>query len=147
VDREERSGVILGFEKFGQTGFISQTKVAPLISYLEKGVVAGTCCENCGRLYFPPRADCLDCRKSDFEWVPIEGRAKLVTFTQVFFGPPAFEQSTPYLLGLAEFGDGLRVFAPISHDVNIKELRPDLELVLKARRSGEGVFYQLEKPE
>jgi uncharacterized protein len=137
----------LGFEKFGQTGYISQTKVAPLISYLEKGTVAGTRCKNCGKLYFPPRADCLDCRKSEVEWVPIEGKARLVTFTEVFFGPPAFEQSAPYILGVAEFANGLRVFAPISHDFDLKDLRPDLELILRARHAGEGVFYQLEKPD
>lgn len=137
----------LGFEKFGQSGYLSQTKVTPLVSYLEKGIVAGTRCKNCGRLYFPPRADCLDCRKSDVEWVPIEGKAKLVTFTEVYFGPPAFEHSTPYTLGLAEFDDGLRVFAPISREVDRKELSPGLELVLRPKRSGEGVFYQLETPD
>lgn len=135
----------LGFEKFGQTGYLSQTKVIPLVAYLEKGVVAGTRCKNCGRLYFPPRADCLDCRKSEVDWVPIEGKAKLVTFTEVYFGPPAFEHSTPYLLGLAEFDNGLRVFAPISRDLDGKDLKPELELVLKPRKLGEGVFYQLEK--
>ena len=137
----------LGFEKFGQSPYISQTKVTPLISYLEKGIVAGTRCKNCGKLYFPPRADCLDCRKSEVEWVPIEGKAKLVTFTEVYFGPPAFEQSTPYVLGLAEFDYGLRVFAPIGRGVDRKELRPNLELVLKPAQSGEGVFYQLERPD
>ncbi|HEX4919782.1 MAG TPA: Zn-ribbon domain-containing OB-fold protein [Candidatus Bathyarchaeia archaeon] len=116
----------MGFEKFGQSGYVSQTKVTPLISYLEKGIVAGTRCKKCKTLYFPPRADCLTCRSSDVEWVPIEGRAKLVTFTQVHFGPPAFEQSTPYLLGLAEFSNGLRVFAPISRDLDAKELKPNL---------------------
>jgi len=137
----------MGFEKFGQAGYISQTKITPLISYLQKGIIAGTRCKDCGKFYFPPRADCLDCRKSEIEWAPLEGKTKLVTFTEVFFGPPAFEQSTPYVLGLAEFQNGLRVFAPISHSLDVKQLRPDLELVLKARQSGEGVFYQLEKPD
>ena len=143
----EGPGNIMGFEKFGQAGYISQTKVTPLVSYLEKGVVAGTRCKNCRRLYFPPRADCLDCRRSEVEWVPLDGKARLVTFTRVFFGPPAFEQSIPYTLGLAELDNGLRVFAPISHDLDLSELRPDLGLVLKARQAGGGVIYQLEKPE
>lgn len=89
----------------------------------------------------------MDCRTSEVEWVPIEGRARLITFTEVFFGPPAFEQSTPYILGLAEFDNGLRVFAPISRDLDRKELKMNLELVLKPRHSGAGVFYQLEKPD
>jgi uncharacterized OB-fold protein len=137
----------LGFERFGQYGYVSQAKVTPLISYLERGIVAATRCEKCGRLYFPPRVDCLTCRKSSVEWVPVEGKARLVTFTEVHFGPPAFEQSTPYLLGLAEFDNGLRVFAPISHDISLGELKPNLELALKPRRSGEGVYYQLERAE
>ena len=136
----------MGFEKFGQSAYISQTKVAPLVSFLEKGSIDGTRCKNCGKLYFPPRADCLECRKSEMEWVPIEAKAKLITFTEVFFGPPAFEQSTPYLLGLAEFENGLRVFAPISRSVDRTSLKPNVELVLKPVQAGEGVFYQLESP-
>ena len=137
----------MGFEKFGQSGYVSQSKVSPLISYLERGIVAGTRCKKCDRLYFPPRVDCLKCRNSDVEWVPLEGTARLVTYTQVFFGPPAFEQSTPYLLGLAEFENGLRVFAPISRDLDPKQLKPDLELALRPKHSGEGVYYQLERTE
>jgi uncharacterized OB-fold protein len=137
----------LGFEKFGQSGYLSQTKVTPLISYLEKGVVAATRCKNCGKLYFPPRADCPDCRKSEIEWVPMNGKAKLVTFTEVYFGPPAFEQMTPYLLGLAELDNGLRVFAPISRNIDLKELKPGLEIILKPKQAGEGVFYELVKPD
>lgn len=136
--------MVSGFEKFGQSGYLSQTKVSPLISYLEKGIIAGTRCKNCGRLYFPPRADCLDCRKSDIEWVPLRGNARLVSFTEVYFAPPAFQEATPYLLGLAEFENGLRVFAPISRDINSRKLKPDLELVLITRKTGEGVYYQLE---
>lgn len=136
----------MGFERFGQSGYLSQTKVTTLISYLEKGLVAGTRCKSCGRLYFPPRADCLDCRKSEIEWFPIEGRTRLVTFTEVYFAPPAFQQGTPYLLGLAEFNNGLRVFAPINREVERSELKPGVELVLRPRRSGEGIYYQLERP-
>jgi hypothetical protein len=48
------------------------------------------------------------------------------------------------LLGLAELDDGLRVFAPISSEVVRKDLKPGLELVLRSKQAGEGVFYQLE---
>src|SRR2546426_5051219 len=142
---KERSKLSLGFEKFGQSGYLSQTKVTPLISYLEKGIVVGTKCKNCGKLYFPPRVDCPDCRKSEVEWVPIDGKAKLVTFTEVYFAPPAFEQSTPYILGLAELDDGLRVFAPISRNIDLKELKPDLELILKAKQARHLGLYPVQE--
>jgi hypothetical protein len=38
----------------------------------------------------------------------------------------------------------MRVFAPISNEVDRNDLKPGLELVLKSKQAGEGVFYQLE---
>ena len=134
----------MGFEKFGRFGYVSETKIVPIVSYLEKNQIMATRCKECGTLYFPPRADCLKCRASDIAWVPIEGKGRLVTFTEVYFAPPAFQNATPYLLGLAELDAGLRVFAPISSEVERKELKPGLELVLKPKQAGQGVYYQLE---
>jgi uncharacterized OB-fold protein len=89
--------------------------------------------------------DCPKCRASSVEWVPIDGNARLVTFTEVYFAPPAFQQGTPYLLGVAELADGLRVFAPISSEIDMKELKPGTSLVLRPKKAGESVYYQLER--
>jgi uncharacterized OB-fold protein len=135
----------LGFEKFGRIGYVSQTKINPMLSYLEKGQVAATKCKKCGRTYFPPRADCPDCRHSTIEWVVLDGKGTLITFTRVFFAPPAFQPEAPYLLGLAELSNGLRVFAPISHSLDKDQLRPGMGLELKvARGSGDNVYYWFE---
>jgi len=133
----------LGFEKFGKFGYVSQTKIQPLISFLEKGQIPATRCVKCMTLSFPPRADCPKCRSNSLEWVPIDGHSRLVTFTEVHFAPPVFQPNTPYLLGVAEMNDGLRVFAPISGEVERKSLRPGLKLLLRPERAGEGLFYQL----
>lgn len=135
----------MGFEKFGRFGYVSQTKINPLLSYLEKGQIATTKCKNCGRTYFPPRADCLDCRHSAMDWILLDSRSSLVTFTRVFFAPPAFQSEAPYLLGLAELSEGLRVFAPISPALDKDNLKPGVELNLRvAKGSGENVYYWLE---
>lgn len=124
---------------------MSQTKINPLLSYLEKGQIATTKCKNCGRTYFPPRADCLDCRHSAMDWILLDSRSSLVTFTRVFFAPPAFQSEAPYLLGLAELSEGLRVFAPISPALDKDNLKPGVELNLRvAKGSGENVYYWLE---
>ena len=135
----------MGFEKFGRFGYVSQTKINPLLSYLEKGQIAATRCKKCGRTYFPPRADCLEDRQSTMEWVVLEGKSSLITFTKVFFAPPAFQPETPYLLGLSELSNGLRVFAPISPSVDEKLLKPGKELNLKvAKGSRDNLYYWLE---
>jgi len=63
----------------------------------------------------------------------------------VHFAPPAFQGETPYLLGVAELDNGLRVFAPISRDINRDDLKPNLKVVLRPKHTGERFFYQLEK--
>ena len=136
--------MFLGFEKFGRHGYVSETKISAFVSYLEKSQIMATRCKKCGTLYFPPRADCPRCRGRDISWVPIDGKGRLVTFTEVYFAAPAFQDETPYLLGLAELDGGLRVFGPISSEVDRKDLKPGLELVLKPKQAGERVFYQFE---
>src|SRR5947199_10475306 len=75
----------LGFEKFGRFGYVYQTKINPLLSYLEKGRIAATKCKKCERTYFPPRADCLDCIHSTIEWVVLYGKRNIRSFTNVIF--------------------------------------------------------------
>ncbi len=135
----------MGFEKFGRFGYVSQTKISPLLSYLEKGQIAATRCKKCGRTYFPPRADCPDCRDSTVEWFVIDGKSTLVTFTEVFFAPPAFQPEAPYFLGLAELANGLRVFAPISPAATRDRLKPGIQLNLRvAKGSRDNLYYWLE---
>ena len=133
----------MGFEKFGKFGYVSQTKILPMLAFLEKGQIPATKCRKCKTLSFPPRADCLNCRSNQVDWVPLDGSAKLVTFTQVHFAPPSFQQDTPYMLGVAELDNGLRVFAPISSEVEKDTLKPGLKLVLKPVQAGGGLYYQL----
>ncbi len=134
----------MGFEKFGKSGYVSQTKILALLSFLEKDQIPATRCTECKTLSFPPRADCPNCRSSKIQWVPMDGSCRLVTFTEVHFAPPAFQSDTPYSLGVAELNNGLRVFAPISRELERRMLKPGIKLVLKPVRAGGGLFYQLE---
>jgi len=75
----------------------------------------------------------------------LDGKSNLITFTQVFFAPLAFQPETPYMLGLAELTNGLRVFAPISPTVDKKQLKPGVELNLKvAKGSRDNLYYWLD---
>jgi hypothetical protein len=136
----------LGFEKFGKFSYVSQTKVASIISFLEKDQLPATQCRKCKTLYFPPRADCQNCLKSSVDWVSIEGSCKLITFTEVHFAPPQFQAETPYLLGLAELEKGSRVFAPVDSNIDRSVLKPGMHMVLRVvKRSGDGFYYELQK--
>jgi uncharacterized protein len=106
----------MDFDKFGQVSFTSQTKVGAFVEYLDKGELRATYCQECGRTFFPPRADCSWCLSSNMEWVKIEGSGKLVSFTKVNYGPTGFEADVPYVLALVDF-NGVKVFGRLNKDV------------------------------
>lgn len=106
----------MGFEKFGRKSFTSQTRAAAFVDYLEKGELRATRCARCGKVYFPPRADCAGCLGNDMEWVKIEGEGSLISYTRVNYGPAGFEAAVPYTLALVDF-NGVKVFGQLSADL------------------------------
>ena len=134
----------MSFEKFGEISYIKETKVADFVKHLEEGRIMGTRCKKCGRLYFPPRADCADCLSSDIEWIPLSGRGRLITYTTAYFAPAGFE--APYTLALAELEEGVRVFTRMSKDIERDEIRIGMKVKLvPIRLDDERITYELRK--
>lgn len=117
----------MGFEMFGRVSFTSQTKVGEFIDYLKNGELAATKCLECERVFFPPRSDCPWCPDSKVDWVKIEGKGKLLSFTKVHYGPTGFEDDTPYTLALADF-NGVKVFGRIGKEVDEEVAKVGMEL-------------------
>jgi hypothetical protein len=119
----------MGFERFGRKSFTSQTKVDQFVDYLKNGELRGTRCKACGKMYFPPRADCAGCLGDDMEWVKIEGTGNLVSYTRANYAPTGFEQDVPYALALVDF-NGIKVFGRLSN--TISEAEANVGMPLKA---------------
>jgi uncharacterized OB-fold protein len=119
----------MGFENFGTVSFTTEAKAADFITYLEAGKIMATRCRQCGLSYFPPKADCPRCLSSDVEWFEIKGKGKLNTYTIVNYGPTGFENDAPYILALGEF-DGLQILARLSRDIEEKDIKVGMSLVL-----------------
>lgn len=112
----------MGFEKFGQVSFAAQTKAAAFVDYLDKGELRGTKCKSCGRVFFPPRADCSFCLSSDMEWFAIEGQGTVISFTEVNYGPTGFETDVPYTLALVDFS-GVGVFGRFDKKIPAEQIK------------------------
>jgi len=128
----------LGFEKFGWVSFTSETKVSKFVEYLEAGKIYGTKCLECGLIQFPPRAYCLQCLSSNFEWASLSGDCTLITFTKVDAAPESFKEQAPYVLGLAEFSEGPMVFAWIDRMIPEENLKVGTKLKLKPSKLENG---------
>lgn len=115
------------FKKFGTVSFTSFSKVNDFVEYLEKGKVAGTRCKSCGKVFFPPRADCHQCLSSDMEWFEVTGMGKLVTYSKLQYGPVGFEGDLPYTIALLDYGD-YKVFGRIAGDIPDEDLKVGMDM-------------------
>ena len=133
------------FKKFGTVSFTGITKVNDFVAHLEKGKVAGTKCKNCGKVYFPPRADCCECLKSDMEWYEVEGKGRLVTYSTLQYAPVGFEKDLPYTIALVDFGD-YKVFGRLSPSLKEDEVQVGMEVIPKVVKLEDGQFtYTFDK--
>jgi len=136
----------VNFGKFGKISYVSETKVADFVKYLEGGKVMATRCSKCGKLYFPPRADCPDDLLTDMAWEELSGRCKLLTYTTAHFAPTGFEDDVPYTIALAGCEEGVNVYALLSKDIKENEIHIGMDLQLTPLRLPNGkITYELKK--
>lgn len=101
----------------------------------------------CGYVQFPPRAHCVRCLSNNFEWKELSGGCVLITYTKVDATPSMFKGLAPYLLGLAEFPEGPKVFAWIDKTIPEDQIGIGMKLKLKATTLVNGnLSYSLTKP-
>ncbi|HHY94013.1 MAG TPA: DNA-binding protein [Firmicutes bacterium] len=102
-------------------------------------------CEKCGRLYHPARLVCRQCGGREFEPVPLEGEAILVTYTRVYNLPEGYMK--PWLsFGVAEFPNGVRVSGQLGTEDLVlgRKLKATVGLVKEGGLDGghEGFIFQ-----
>ena len=137
----------MSFGRFGKISYVSETKVADFVKYLEEGKIMATRCSRCRRLYFPPRADCPDDLSTDMTWEQLGGRCKLVTYTTAHFAPTGFENDLPYTIALAQCEEGVKVYALLSKDIKENEIQIGMTLRLTPLQLPNGrITYELKKP-
>lgn len=133
------------FKRFGTVSFTAISKTNDFITHLEAGEVAGTRCVDCGRAFFPPRADCCHCLTSHMDWFEVTGSGRLVTYSRLQYGPVGFEDDLPYSIALVDFGD-FKVFGRLADDIADDAVEIGMALKTVANRLPSGqlnyVFQQ-----
>lgn len=125
------------FRKFGTVSFTGTTRVNDFIDHLEQGRVTGTRCESCNRAFFPPRADCCDCRTSKMAWFDVQGAGRLISYSTLAFGPRGFEADLPYTIALVDFSD-FKIFGRIAGNLAEEALSIGMKLKVKANALADG---------
>jgi uncharacterized OB-fold protein len=104
---------------------------------LKQGKVLATKCTQCGKIYFPPNADCPDCSDSSLEWVELSKEAEIETFTHVVVRPTSFQQNKPYTVAIGKLKEGVRVLAWLT-GFKLSEIKVGMKVKLVAKVTPEG---------
>jgi len=78
---------------------------------LKEGKIYATKCPKCGKLHFPPVADCGDCGSSNLKWTELDGEGEIETFTQVVVKPASFSNEADYIVAIAQLKEGVKALA------------------------------------
>jgi uncharacterized OB-fold protein len=114
---------------------------------LKEGKVYATKCCKCGKLYFPPSADCSECLCSEMEWVELGDEAEIETFTHVVVRPTSFCQYKPYTVAIGRLNGGTKVLAWLT-GFKLSEVKVGMKAKLVAKATPDGnLTYEFTKSE
>ncbi|MEO0206012.1 MAG: Zn-ribbon domain-containing OB-fold protein [candidate division WOR-3 bacterium] len=70
-------------------------------------------CKKCGKIFFPPRLICSNCKSREFEKIKLSEEGKIVTYTTIRVAPEQFNTQVPYNVAIIELKDGVRLMAQV----------------------------------
>jgi uncharacterized OB-fold protein len=93
-------------------------------------------CTSCGKVWFPPRRVCSDCKGREFETVvlPLEGEVE--TYTVIRVAPSGFGDLAPYAVGIVKLSDGTRIMSQVV-DCDPTEVTIGMPVRIEFRRVNE----------
>ncbi len=114
--------------------------------YPQKYRLEAARCTGCGKILYPPRVVCPECRCRDFETVTLPRTGKIVTFTVVRVPPSGFADQSPLPIALVALDNGVRLLAPVGGRGDVETLHIGMKVRLEFRRiSSDGeagvIFY------
>lgn len=109
---------------------------------LKEGKIYATKCEKCGKLHFPPVADCGDCGSSTVKWTALEGEGEIETFTQVVVKPASFSKEPSYIVAIARLKEGVKALAWLT-GIQREDVKLGMKVRLVAKVTSDGrVTYE-----
>lgn len=115
------------------------TKTQKFWNGIKEGKIFTTRCKKCGKLFFPPVADCPTCLSSDMEWVELSKEAEIETFTHILVKPASFQSYGNYTIAIGRLKEGVRVLAWLT-DAKLENVKVGMKVKLAAKVTPEGML-------
>jgi uncharacterized OB-fold protein len=75
-------------------------------------------CNDCHQYIFYPRIICPHCFSEHLTWEESSGQGEIHSYTVVHKGPPQFKEEAPYVIGIIDLKEGVRMLSRIVGDRN-----------------------------
>ena len=89
-------------------------------------------CVACGKVSYPARRVCPDCRGGEMETINLSQKGKVVTSTVIHVPPDEFLNEAPYAMAVVETPEGARFMTQVV-DCDPSTVLPGLDLDLEFR--------------
>ena len=86
-------------------------------------------CNKCGTIQLPPRPACTKCMSKDQQWISVNPKGTLLTYTVIHVAPKEFESKAPYALGIVKFDNGGQLLGMI-RDIEPTKLQVGMTVAL-----------------
>ena len=83
-------------------------------------------CKKCGKFHYPFHDRCMVCKGREFEALKPQGKARLLTYTQIFNLPWGFDQRF-LIIGVAQFENGVKAMGQVNAN-SVDELKLGMEV-------------------
>ena len=90
-------------------------------------------CKKCGKVMFPPRIACPDCKSREFEKTKINDHGTIETFTVIRIAPSQFTDEAPYPVAIVNVGNDVKILCQVA-DCNLENLKIGLPVRLEFRK-------------
>ena len=111
-----------------------------------EGKIYATKCRGCGKVYYPPQADCTACLRSDMEWIELSREGTIRTFAASYIKPQGFEHfETPYTIAIVETREGIKVMG-ILEGVDHRNVRVGMKVKISTGTDERGFPIILFQP-
>ncbi len=97
--------------------------------FVSEGKLMAAKCSKCGNILLPPRPICSKCLSTDFRWVALKEKGKLLSYTVIHVSPIQFESIAPYTVGIVELEDGPHLPGMI-RDVEPEKIKVGMDLIV-----------------
>ena len=86
-------------------------------------------CSKCGAVHLPPRPACSKCMSKDQQWISVNPKGKLLTYTVIHVATKEFETKAPYALGIVKFDNGGQLLGMV-RDIEPTKLQVGMTVAL-----------------